>query len=200
MNNFRHIQGLLYTALLSTFFLLFACKSEDPGIDDPDDPTPNIAVEAIPAFAVGGEAIRSGNVSTGILLDDLSWAAQSNVACFPGTRAIEFEGKQVFYSVTIPQGAELIATVTPTGARKRINIYGYINFNGSNTPPVSSVLSCEAGYELYVGTPDLTKPGEPQSISFAQAVNDGFTALIVVSGARDVEEGDYELKVELKPM
>ena len=168
--------------------------------EDPDENPSNINVEVIPPFAAGEMATRSGNLSAGETLEELDWAALSNVACFPGTRAIEFEGNQVFYSVSIPQGAELTATVTPTGERKRINVYGYIDFDGSNLPPVSSVVSCEAGYELYVGTPDLTKPGEPQSISFAQAVNRGFTALIVVSGAREVLEGEYDLTVELSPM
>jgi hypothetical protein len=202
--NFKRIAQLTASAmLLLALFVFQACKPEV--IDDPDpDPNDNgnpygIQVEAIPAFAAGENATRTGNISSGIQID-LDWADLSNVACFPGTRFIEFQGNQVFYSVQIPQGAELVATVTPTGEKKRINIYGYINFNGSNLPPLTSVLSCEAGYELYVGTPDLTKPGEPQSISFAQAVNDPFTALIVVSGAKDVLAGEYELKVELQPM
>jgi len=179
-----------------------ACKKED--ITDPEEEEEvtnpfGIDVEVIPAFEVGETVTRTGNVSAGKEID-LDFADLSNVACFPATRFIEFEGNQVFYSVTIPQGAELIATVTPTGERKRINVYGYIDFSGENVPPISSCLSCEAGYELYVGTPDLNKPGEPQDISFFQAVNKGFTALIVVSGAQGVMEGDYELSLELKPM
>ncbi|MEL6842047.1 MAG: hypothetical protein AAFP02_02445 [Bacteroidota bacterium] len=61
-----------------------------------------------------------------------------------------------------------------------------------------SVTSCEAGYELYVGNPDLTKEGEPQDISFAQAVNRGFTAFIAVSGANGVESGTYSLEFALQ--
>ncbi len=200
MNIHSLVKLSLNALLILAFLMLNACKQEEPMDEDPDENPSNINVEVIPPFAAGEMATRSGNLSAGETLEELDWAALSNVACFPGTRAIEFEGNQVFYSVSIPQGAELTATVTPTGERKRINVYGYIDFDGSNLPPVSSVVSCEAGYELYVGTPDLTKPGEPQSISFAQAVNRGFTALIVVSGAREVLEGEYDLTVELSPM
>ena len=193
---------LSLSTLLSVLLLFgMACKQEEPIDDMEPDPAPVAEnVEVIPPFAAGEFATRTGNLSEGEPLSELDWAALSNVACFPGTRFVEFEGNQVFYSVTIPQGAELIATVTPLGERKRINLYGYIDFDGSNVPPVTSVTSCEAGYELYVGSPDLTQPGEPQSISFAQAVNRGFTAFIAVSGAQGVTEGEYELRVELQPM
>lgn len=189
------------TFLIVIFSLLLTnCKTEDPmDPEDPKDPTVENITD-IPAITVGDSYSIMGNVEDGEVMDDLSWAALSNVACFPATRFNEFEGKQLFYAVDIPQGSELIATVTPTGERKRINIYGYINFDGTNTPPLSVITSCEAGYEIYTGTPDLTKPGEAQSISFAQAVNKDWTALICVSGAKDVLEGDFELTFELKPM
>lgn len=189
---------IFFVLLISLF--LTNCKNEEPM--DPEDPTnPTLTdITDVPTIASGNDYSILGNIADGEVMDDLSWAALSNVACFPGTRFIEFQGKQLFYTVDIPQGSELIATVTPTGERRRINIYGYINFDGTNTPPVSVVTSCEAGYEIYAGNPDLTKPGEAQKISFAQAVNRDWTALICVSGAKDVLEGDFELKFELKPM
>ena len=208
--SFAHLLTLL---LLGSFlWLMSACKGEvepDQMIDDDEDTeqteqTDSTAVAedviVIETFAITESVVVSGDVADGRQLDDLAWAARSSVACFPGTRAIEFEGNQVFYAVTIPQGGELIVTVTPTGERKRINLYGYIQFDGNNTPPIESCTSCEAGYELYTGTPDLTQPGEPQSISFAQAVNREFTAFIAVSGARDVLSGTYDLSFRLDPM
>ncbi|MFK7921651.1 MAG: hypothetical protein AB8H47_06820 [Bacteroidia bacterium] len=182
-------------------FTLVACK--DPIIEeeiDPKDENPyGITYEEIADFAVGESSTLDDNISDGIVLPDLDWAALSNVACFPGTRFVEFGGKQKFYTVNIPQGSELIVTVTPTGSKERINLFGYIDFNGSNLLPLTSVLSCEAGYEIYAGNPDLTQPGEPQSISFAQAVNRGFTCFVAVSGADGVESGDYSLEFKLEP-
>ncbi len=149
--------------------------------------------------AVGEPITVEGNLSKGERMEDLSWAAYSNVACFPATRFVEFQGNQVFYSVYIPQGTILKATVSPQGAKKqRINLYGYIDYEGK-LPPLESCRSCEAGYERYAGTPNLKKPGQPQSISIEQAVRKGYTALIAVSGAKGVEEGEYTLTVELSP-
>lgn len=193
-----------FSILCLVFFVaLQACKTdpdmpEDPG--DPGDENPyNISVTAVESFAKGESVTLTGDISGGVVIDDLTWAAFSNVACFPATRAIEFEGSQVFYEVDIPQGSELIVTVNSTGAdRKRINLYGYIDFNGKNVPPIQSILSCEAGYPLYVGTPDLSDAGEARSISFSQAVNDPFTALIAVSGAQGISSGTFELLFELK--
>jgi len=181
---------------------LIACKKDTVDPTDPDpQPDPHFpTITQVATLTSGTPFTLSGDLADGQVMDDLDWAQLSNVACFPGTRFIEFEGNQVYYQVDIPQGQELYITVTPTGDRKRINLYGYIHFNGSNTPPVSVVTSCEAGYELYVGTPDLTKPGEAQQISFAQAVNDGFTVFVAVSGARDVFSGTYDLTFELQPM
>ncbi|MEO0641327.1 MAG: hypothetical protein AAFY70_16455, partial [Bacteroidota bacterium] len=131
--------------------LFSSCKQEvTPEPDPTPDPTPNVNVTELATPSAGNPTIVTGNISSGESLDDLDWAALSNVACFPATRFIEFEGNQVYYSVEIPQGSEMKLTVTPTGEKKRINIYGYINFDGSNTPPVQSVTSCEAGYEIYV--------------------------------------------------
>lgn len=196
------------TRLFSIICLIFlvslqACKTDPDIIDDPSDPGDenpyNISVTAVESFAKGESVTLTGDISEGLIIDDLTWAAFSNVACFPATRAIEFEGNQVFYEVDIPQGSELIVTVNSTGTdRKRINLYGYIDFNGKNLPPLQSILSCEAGYPLYVGTPDLSDPGEARDISFAQAVNDPFTALVAVSGAQGVTSGTFELLFELK--
>ena len=177
--------------------LLVSCKKEEEPDMEPDNTVNNANVTELATPSQGNPTTVTGNVSEGEVLESLDWAALSNVACFPATRFVEFEGKLLYYSVNIPQGNEMRITVTPTGDKRRINVYGYINYDGNNTPPVQSVTSCEAGYELYVGEPDLTKDGEPQSISFAQAVNRDFTVFIAVSGARDVLEGDFELTAEL---
>ncbi|MEM6343024.1 MAG: hypothetical protein AAF927_04055 [Bacteroidota bacterium] len=200
--NYNHISRL-FTLLIMVALTLVACKDPNTMEEEEEEQTNNnpygITFEEIADFPVGESTTVNGNIDDGIVLPDLDWADLSNVACFPGTRFIEFQGKQEFYTVNIPQGSELIVTVTPTGSKERINLYGYIDFNGNNLPPLTSVLSCEAGYELYVGNPDLTQPGEPQSISFAQAVNKGFTCFVAVSGAKDVEAGEYSLEFRLEP-
>ncbi|MEO0898081.1 MAG: hypothetical protein AAFY71_16850 [Bacteroidota bacterium] len=183
--------------------LVLTSCTPDGNEPDPDpDPDPmNFAaitqVEDLNSAPANTSTIQ-GDLSSGEVMTELDWAANSSVACFPATRFIEFQGNQLYYKAEIPQGKEMVITVTPTGERKRINVFGYIDFDGTNTPPVNSVISCEAGYELYVGQPDLTKPGEAQSISFSQAVNRGFTVFVCVSGAKDVLDGTFDLTFELQ--
>ena len=166
-------------------------------VPSPSDPSSLIEVIQVPEFTKGESQTLTGNVNAGSPLSSLDWAALSNVACFPGTRFVEFQGNQVFYSVVIPQGSELIARLNPTSG-KRINLYGYIHFTGENVPPISTCRSCESSYPLYAGTPNLNDVGGTRKISFSHAIRRSYTALIVVSGAQGVNEGDYELTLELK--
>lgn len=203
MTSPKFAKTLLILFSLSLLIIAQSCKTNtgdpdpepEPEIENPYD----IEVSKIAAINPGESTMVSGDISDGILLDELDWAALSNVACFPATRFTEYKGNQLFYEVDIPQGSELVVSLNSIGEpRKRINLYGYIDFKGNNLPPVQSVLSCEAGYPLYVGTPDLNDPGDTRRISFAQAVNDPFTALIVVSGAEGITAGEFEMTVELK--
>lgn len=158
----------------------------------------NTEVIEIPEFAVGEARVVKGDLAQGKVLEQLDWAANSSVACFPATRFVEFEGKQVFYSLTIPKGSELTVRLASTGRKQRINLYGYLNFDGSNLPPISRCISCEASYPLYAGTPNLRQVGDPRSMVFGQAINRSYTVLIAVAGARGVTEGSYDLSLSLK--
>lgn len=181
--------------LISLFFTLQAFQMEFSHIHNTSDP---ITVTEIPDFAIGESQHITDNISKGTTLSSLEWAARGSVACFPGTRFVEFQGNQLFYSVRIPQGSELIVTLNPTSGQ-RINLYGYIDFYGENVPPISSCRTCEASYPIYAGKPNLRDAGGQRKISFSHAVNRSFTALIAVSGAQGVEEGEFEMTLELKP-
>lgn len=129
----------------------------------------------------------------------LRWAENSAVACFPGTRFVEYQGNHVLYRMTMPAYSDLKLTVTPKDPKHRINIYALrLGVNNLGTPPnISSAISCEAGYPIYAGTPNFNAPAEPRSVSYI-SVNRPYTILIGVAGAKGVLEGAYELKVALK--
>ncbi|MEM7373001.1 MAG: hypothetical protein AAF587_30545 [Bacteroidota bacterium] len=183
--------------LISLFFILQSFQMRSTHIPSPLDASTFIEVIEIPEFGVGETQTITDNINKGATPSSLEWAAQGSVACFPGTRFVEFQGKQVFYSVRIPRGSELIVSLTPS-SRKRINLFGYIDFHGDNVPPIASCRSCESSYPIYAGKPNLRDGGGKRKISFSHAVNRSFTALIAVSGAQGVEEGEYELSFELK--
>lgn len=143
-------------------------------------------------------SLFEGELSEGQTMP-LRWAENSSVACFPGTRFVEFQGHHVLYRMTMPAYSDLKITVQPKDPKDRINIYALrLGINNQDTPPnISSAISCEAAYPIYAGDPNFNAPAEPQSVSYI-SVNRPYTILIGVSGAKGIVEGAYELKVELK--
>ena len=146
-----------------------------------------------------GETVQiAGDLSAGQQIP-IDWAASSQVACFPATRFVEFQGNHVFYRVELPRYSKIIITVQPEG-RKRINLYGIrqgVNASMQAVPPHVSVAgSCEAGYPIYAGNPNLSKGGDSQSIEF-MAINNPYSILIGVAGAREVLDGGFTLQVQI---
>ena len=66
-------------------------------------------IELVPNETVSVE----GNLSEGEKMEDLSWAWQSNNACFPATQYHKFTGNHVLYTGIIPTHSELEITVIP---------------------------------------------------------------------------------------
>ena len=145
-----------------------------------------------------GQAVMvEGDLKEGKVIP-LDWAASSQVACFPATRFVEFQGSHIFYRVELPRYSKLIATVKPVG-KERINIYGIrqsSNASYHSVPPDISSASCEADYPMYAGRPNLKQGGETQDIELI-AINNPYSILIGVAGAKDVMEGGFELTISI---
>ncbi|GBF50848.1 hypothetical protein LPTSP4_23750 [Leptospira ryugenii] len=142
--------------------------------------------------------VVSGDLSLGKVLEDLEWAETSSMACWPGIRNVEFEGNQVFYWTDLPKKSTMIITVKPKDPKHRINLYAFSGFDPKYIPPnVTGAVSCEASHPSWIGTPDFTKPNEPQSVEL-RAVGNPYRVFIGVSGAKDVLKGEFELTIEIK--
>ncbi|RMG74316.1 MAG: hypothetical protein D6722_02625 [Bacteroidetes bacterium] len=164
-----------------------------PESDGPTEP------EVTPLSCAKGESIRlTGELAQGQPMP-LDWAASSQVACFPATRFAEFEGHHQLYRVDLPRYSRIRIRVVPEG-RHRINVYGLRQGTHPSmqaVPPAISVAgSCEASYPIYAGEPDLSRGGEPQEIEFI-AINNPYSILIGVAGARGVTAGAYTLEVSI---
>ncbi len=146
----------------------------------------------------GNTTVITGNLEAGKTMP-LRWAESSQVACFPGTRFVEFQGNHVLYRMVMPPYSELKITVTPKDRKNRTNIYALrLGANNYDLPPnIVRAISCEAGYPLYAGNPNLRAPAKPQSVEYI-SVNKPYNIVIGVAGAKDVLSGEYELKIELK--
>ena len=143
--------------------------------------------------------VLKGRLEEGKKLPSLEWAANSSVACFPMTRASEFTGSHVFYSLLLPANSTLRVSVRATNSKDRINVYGLRFAAGTvQLPPIERCGSAEASYAIYVGdlAPGLKKE-EERAIEF-MTVRNPFTIVIGVAGANGLEEGEFQLEVNLK--
>lgn len=138
-----------------------------------------------------------GNLQDGCIMP-LDWAQNSSVACFPGTRFVEYQGNHMLYSVEMPAASDMTITVTPANKKDRINLYALrLGINNSATPPeIFSAISCEASYPAYFGKPNLKKASKPQSIEY-MSIKKPYTIVIGVAGANGVDAGSYELEINI---
>jgi hypothetical protein len=139
----------------------------------------------------------TGNLSEGSKILDLSFAAQSNVACFPATQNSKFTGNQVFYVTEIPKYSDMLITVIPDDKNANMSIYAYQDGTTSEAypPNLSRCVSCEAEHKW-----DRPKKGKTQdhtrSVSL-NAINNPYRVVIAVVGAEGLETGGFTLKIQV---
>ena len=157
----------------------------------------------LPANSTIGEV--TGNIKDGQILSSLRWAEQSNVACFPGTRFEMFNGNHVLYRVTLPAASSMVVTVTPKN-NAQVSLYalrqGSAAADQTVPPNVKSAISCEASYPIYAnlggGRTVKNRDDGTRKIEYI-SVGSPFSILIGVAGAKGATDGEFTLKVEIKP-
>jgi hypothetical protein len=145
------------------------------------------------SVTAGHTATTTGNLSSGKAID-LAWASESSVACFPATERTNFGGHHVFYAVSLPKNSELKITATPDDAKTDISLYAYtLGATRFDAPPkVSSVVSCEAGYDQVKDS----NPGQAETVKLVATTNP-YNVLIGVAGVKGTAAGGFGLKLEL---
>ena len=137
----------------------------------------------------------SDNLNQGQILKDLSWAWDSQNACFVSTQKAKFTGNHVLYQTTLPPRAEMFITVIPENKDDNFSLYAYSGGGQQLVPDLSYCTSCEADYKL-----DYKYRGKSQdhtrTVSL-RAVNNPFTVTIGVVGANGLKSGAYTLEIKL---
>ncbi len=152
----------------------------------------------LPAGSNSGEI--TGNLKDGAQMD-LNWAAQSNVAAFPGTRFEMFNGNHKLYRVTLPAASKIDITLTPE-AGKLINLYALrLGVDDQSVPPnIQSAISAEASYPRYAnlggGRKTSNSDDGVRKIDF-MSISSPYTILIGVAGANGLTDGNYKLQVNI---
>lgn len=189
-------------AKISLFFLILVCAGTVLAQTNTDK-TVKVTPLTLPANSTVGEI--TGNIKDGQALSSLRWAEQSNVACFPGTRFEMFNGNHVFYRITLPAASSMVVTVSPKN-NAQVSLYALRQGNSAadqTVPPnVSSAISCEASYPIYAnlggGRTVKNKDDGTRKVEYI-SVGSAYSILIGVAGAKGAIDGEFTLKVEIKP-
>ncbi len=139
-----------------------------------------------------------GTLSGGQFMDDLSWAWNSSVACFPATQKHKFTGKHVLFYTDLPAHSIMHIKLVPKDKSKNMSLYAYSIGQGSSrlVPELSSCISCEVDHKW-----DYAHQGKTQDHTRTvrlNAINNPYTVVIGVVGAEGLSEGDFDLQVHLE--
>ena len=142
--------------------------------------------------------IISGDLASGALIEDLSWAANSSNACFPATQNLKFRGNHVLFATSIPPRSILTISVTPVDTNGDLSIYGYMMGNKEYrvVPDLPGCITCEADHKW-----DRPWRGKVQTserkIEFQNPTQNTYNIVIWIAAPKDVTTGQFNMKIKL---
>ncbi|MCW8981780.1 hypothetical protein [Altibacter sp.] len=154
------------------------------------------AIEPVP----NEEVAYSGDLSEGIVLDDLSWAWSSSNACFPETQKSKFTGKHLFFTGIIPKFSEMEVTVIPKDPTANFSVYAYeIGVNSNDlVPNLPRCIRCEADHKQERNFSGKAPQDHTRKVTNLVAINNPYRVVIGVTGADGLSEGEFTLVVTMK--
>lgn len=185
--------------LLTISLFVGACnkeEEEEPVVlnpivtPDPDpEPDPTSPLIKLP----NGDQTITGNLSNGEVLNDLSWAWNSSMACFVEPGKSWFEGSHVFYQIDLPENSTIDIFLDAANSSDDIALYAYSKGAGSTQipPNISSSVSCEA-------QPSNSAPVNGQKTVSLNAINNPFSIIIGVAGSAGLTSGEYTLTIDIE--
>lgn len=145
-----------------------------------------------------GSTEYEGNLDKGKKIEDLTWASNSSVACFPATQNAKFRGNHVLHGFELPPYSEVTVTVEPKNKEANFSLYGYQVGTTSFpvVPQLSSCVSCEADHKWDRPRRNQTQD-HTRTIRF-NAIKNAYNVFIGVAGADGLTKGAYTLKIDIK--
>jgi len=138
----------------------------------------------------------AGDLASGKIIEDLSWAANSSNACFPATQNLKFRGPHVFYATTIAPRSVMKVSVKPEDGKANLSLYGYMNGSQdfSLVPDLPRCITCEADHKW-----DRPWKGKAQTaertIEFRNPTANTYNILIGVTAPKDVTSGKFKVEI-----
>ena len=156
------------------------------------------AQAAVPKFRIEsrkGEALTyEGKLEDGVPIQDLSWAWDSQNACFVSIRQDKFNGHHLLYTTELPPWSEIEVMLSPNDEKDNMSLYAYSQ-GGTDirfVPDLPSCISCEASFQQDLGQAS----GPKRKVSLRSGKNP-LNIVIGVAGAAGLKSGDYRLTLKI---
>ncbi|MEI9946642.1 MAG: hypothetical protein WDN26_20765 [Chitinophagaceae bacterium] len=93
--------------------------------------------------------IVRGDLASGRIIDDLSWASNSSNACFVALQNAKFRGNHVFFATLIPPHSIMYISVKPQDEQADLSMYAYMSVMSEHylVPDLPKCITCEADYK-----------------------------------------------------
>ena len=155
--------------------------------------TPKKKQEAIPRYQLPAVTSKTqyfeGNLKDGVLMHELSWAWNSQNACFVAPRKNNFTGHHMLYLATIPANSEIDIELQPK-AEANMSLYAYsLSGEYQFVPDLPRCISCEASSR----SPYYEDDGK-RKVSL-RAGQRPLKVVIGVAGADQLSEGAFLLGI-----
>jgi hypothetical protein len=163
--------------------------------------TPALAdwpAHVVPVKAEKGKRVEvKAKLEDGKPIEDLSWASNSSVACFPATQNAKYRGPHVLFRSELPPRSVMTITVTPDDPKTNLSLYAYSIGATSErvVPDLPSCVSCESDEKW-----DRPKKNRTQDHTRSvklNAIANPYNVVIGVSGPAG-EVGGFTVAVELQ--
>lgn len=140
----------------------------------------------------------SGDLKDGVIIYDMTWAANSSVACFPATQNTKFNGNHVLFVTEIPPHSKMKITLIPDDKNANMSVYAYQDGTSSQAypPSLNSCVSCEAEHKW-----DYPKKGRTQDHTRTvelNAINNPYRVVIGVAGADGLTTGGFRIQITIE--
>ena len=138
----------------------------------------------------------AGDLKDGCIIQDLSFAANSSVACFPATQNSKFTGNHVFYVTEIPKYSKMYITLIPDDKNANMSLYAYQDGTTKTVypPELNSCVTCEASHKW--DRPVKGKKQDHTRTVYLNAINNPYRVVIGVAGADGLVTGGFTIQIK----
>lgn len=149
------------------------------------------------APSVKGKTVAyAGDLKDGSVIQDLSFAANSSVACFPATDNANFTGNQVFFITEIPSHSKMYITLIPDDKNANMSLYAYQDGTTKTIfpPELSSCVTCESDFKR--DRPIRGKVQDHTRSVYLNAINNPYRVVIAVVGSNGLTTGGFQIQIK----